>query len=121
MTNYAFIDYLVRRLRQLNQRMRKKITYIKMRNFRIQRIKYLFISIKVKLVTINNVIPYIPKTNSTSSSLKKKKKPQERERKRKKRWEREEGKGKKGRETEKEGEEEGREKERKRECERKGK
>ena len=71
MTNCVFIDYLVRRH---NQRMYKKVTYIRIRKFKIQRIKYLFILIKVQLVTISSVIPYISETNSTRSSLKKKKK-----------------------------------------------
>ena len=122
MTNCVFIDYLVR---HHSQGMYKKVTYIRMRKFKIQKIKYLFITIKVQLITISSVIPYISETNSTTNSLKKKKKPQERERKweregrqrrkeRKKRWKREEeGKGKRGRETEKEGEgEERRERER---------
>ena len=69
MTNCVFIDYLVRRH---NQGMYKKVTYIRMRKFKIQKIKYLFISIKVQLITISSVIPYISETNTTSSSLKKK-------------------------------------------------
>ena len=36
--------------------------------------KIFFIPTKVQLITINSVIPYISKINSTSSSLKKKKK-----------------------------------------------
>ena len=48
-------------------------------NFKIQEIKRLFIIIKVQLITINNVIPYISETNSTSSSLKKKTLKKERE------------------------------------------
>ena len=40
--------------------------------FKIQKIKHLFIIIKVQLITISSVIPYISETNSTSSSLKKK-------------------------------------------------
>ena len=44
-----------------------------MHKFEIQKIKYLFITIKVQLITISSVIPYISKTNSISSSLKKKK------------------------------------------------
>ena len=47
--------------------------------FKIQKIKYLFITIKEQLITISSVIPYISKTNSTSSSLKKKKKNLKRE------------------------------------------
>ena len=41
--------------------------------FKIQKIKHLFIIIKVQLITISSAIPYISETNSTSSSLKKKK------------------------------------------------
>ena len=41
---------------------------------KIQKITYLFITIKVQLITISSVIPYISETNSTSNSLKKKKK-----------------------------------------------
>ena len=48
--------------------------------FKIQKIKHLFIVIKVQLITISSVIPYISETNSTSSSLKKKN-PQKRKRK----------------------------------------
>ena len=40
--------------------------------FKIQRIKHLFIIIKVQLIIISSVIPYISETNNTSSSLKKK-------------------------------------------------
>ena len=40
--------------------------------FEIRKITYLFIIIKVQMVTISSVIPYISETNSTSSSLKKK-------------------------------------------------
>ena len=69
MTNYVFIDYLVK---HHSQGMYKKVTYIRMRKFKIQKIKYLFISIKVQLITISSVIPYISETNSTSNSLKKK-------------------------------------------------
>ena len=72
MTNCAFIDYFVRRLKQFNQRICKKITYIRIRKFKIQRIQYFFISIKAQLLTISNIIPYILETNRTSSSLKKK-------------------------------------------------
>ena len=111
MTNCGFIDYFVRRL---SQGMYKKVTYIRMRKLMIQKRKSLFIPMKVQLITIGSVIPYISEINSTSSSLKKKKKePQEREREkereeervrkeRKKKWKREgEGEGKRGRETEK--------------------
>ena len=112
MRNCEFIDYLVRRH---SQGMYKKVTYIRMHKFKIQKMKYLFITIKVQLITISSVIPYISETNSTSSSLKKKKtlrerkeegkRGRERRKERKKRWKRgEEGKGKRGRETEKEGE-----------------
>ena len=60
--------------------------------------KNLFISIKVQLITISSVIPYISETNSTSSSLKKKKK-------RKKRRENErEGEGEERRGKERKGE-----------------
>ena len=40
--------------------------------FKIQRIKHLFITIKLQLITISSVIPYVLEANSTSSSLKKK-------------------------------------------------
>ena len=49
--------------------------------FKIQKIKYLFITIKVQLITISSVIPYISETNSKSSSLKKKKPSRERKEK----------------------------------------
>ena len=117
--NCAFIDYFVRRLRQFSQRICKKITYIRISKFKIQRIKYLFISIKVQLQSVTSY--FTSRKQTVQEVPSKKKKPQERERKRKKRWKREEeGKGKRGRETKKEGDEEGRGKERKRECERKG-
>ena len=73
--------------------------------------KIFFIVIKVQLITISSVIPYISEIICTSSSLKKKS--QERERKREReeervrkerrtRWEREgKGEGKRGRENEK--------------------
>ena len=77
MTNCVFIDYMVRRH---SQEMYKKVTYIRLRKFKIQKIKYLFIPIRVQLITISSVIPYISETNSTSSSLKKKKKKKECER-----------------------------------------
>ena len=70
MTNCVFTDYFVRRL---SQGMYKKVTYIRMRKFMIQKRKYLFIPMKVQLITINSVIPYISEINSTSNSLKKKK------------------------------------------------
>ena len=65
-----FIDYQIRRH---NQGMYKEVTYIRMRKIQDSKNKHLFIIIKVQLITINNVIPYISETNSTSSSLKKKK------------------------------------------------
>ena len=68
-----FIDYYVRRLRQLSQEMYKKVTYIRMRKFIIHERKFLFIPIKVQFITISNAIPYTSGINSTSSSLKKKK------------------------------------------------
>ena len=71
MSNCVFIYYLVRRL---SQGMYKKVTYIRMLKFMIQKRKYLFIPMKVQLITISSVIPYISKIDSTSSSLKKKKK-----------------------------------------------
>ena len=81
MTNYVFINYLVR---HHSQGMYKKVTYIRMRKFKIQKIKYLFISIKVQLITTSSIIPYISKTNNTSNSLKKKvRTSKERKRKRK--------------------------------------
>ena len=78
MTDCVSIDYLVRRH---SQGMYKKVTYIRMRKFKIQKIKYFFITIKVQLITISSVIPYISETNITSSSLKKKKNLRERKRK----------------------------------------
>ena len=98
MTKCVFIDYLVRRLRQLNKGMYKKVTYIRMCKFMIQKRKSLFIPIKAQLITISSVISYILEINSISNSLKKKKKK------------------KKGLKREK-----GKREERKRECERKGK
>ena len=50
--------------------------------FKIQKIKHLFITIKVQMITISSVIPYISETNSTSNSLKKK--PSREKKKRKK-------------------------------------
>ena len=90
---------------------------------KIQKITYLFITIKVQFITISSVIPYISETNSTSNSLKKKN-PQEKKKEgkgkvkeRKKRWkrgeeekreeeqgERKEKRRKKRRENEREGE-----------------
>ena len=113
MTNCVFIDYFVKRLRQLSQGMYKKVTYIRMHKFMIQKRKSLFIPMKVQLITISSVIPYISEINSKSSSLKKKtEREREREREeeivrkeRKKRWKREgegEGEGKRGRESAKE-------------------
>ena len=103
MANCVFIDYLVRRL---SQGMYKKVTYIRMRKFKIQKRKYLFILIKVQLITISSassVIPYISEINSISSSLKKKKglkREKERGKERKRKYER---KGKRdGKEKEKE-------------------
>ena len=118
MTNCAFIDYFVKRLKQFNQRICKKITYIKIRKFKIQRIKYLFILIKAQLLTISNIIPYISETNSTSSSLKKKKNLKRREEGRKGKRERD-GKEKKekGKEEEKLKKKEKRKEERKKERE----
>ena len=89
MTNCVFIDYLVRRH---SQGIYKKVTYIIMPKFEIQKIKYIFITIKVQLITISSVIPYISEANSTSSSLKKKKKNLKRRERRRKREEG--GKGK---------------------------
>ena len=64
--------------------------------------KNLFIPIKVQLITISSVIPYISEINSTSSSLKKKK-PQEIEREREREEEKGERKGKRdGKEKKKE-------------------
>ena len=77
------ILFSVNRLRQLSQGMYEKVTYIRMRKFMIQKRKFLFIPIKVQLITINSVVPYIPYTsrmNSTSTSLKKKKVSRERKR-----------------------------------------
>ena len=100
MTNCVFIDYLVRRH---SQGMYKKVTGIRMRKFKIQKIKYLFITIKVQLITISSIILYILETNSISNSLKKKLKREkgrgkEEKKETRMRWGR---KGKGGREKEK--------------------
>ena len=106
------ILFSVRRLRQLSQGMYEKVTYIRMRKFMIQKRKFLFIPIKVQLITINSVVPYIPYTsrmNSTSNSLKKKSLKREKERGKERKTECER-KGKidgKEKEKEKEEEEEG--------------
>ena len=78
MTKCAFIDYLVRRLRQLSKGMYKKATYVRVCKLMIQKEKSLFIQVKLHSITISSVIPYISEINSTSSSLKKKKKGMER-------------------------------------------
>ena len=106
MTNCVFIDYLVRRL---SQEMYKKVTYIRMCKSKIQEKKNLFIPIKVQLITISSLIPYISEINSTSSSLKKKKKKKNlkiekgrgKERKRKAKGKEKEKKKEKGKEEEK--------------------
>ena len=72
MTKCAFIDYLVRRLRQLSKGMYKKATYVRVYKFMIQKENSLFIPVKFHSITISSVIPYISEINSTSSSLKKK-------------------------------------------------
>ena len=131
MAKCVFIDYLVRRLRQLSKGMYKKVTYVRICKFMIQKEKSLFIPIKLHSITISSVIPYISEINSTSSSLKKKRGMErgcakEREKKRgKRKKERKSVKGKRkkmgrrrkrrkrGRENEREGEgEERRERER---------
>ena len=107
MTNCVFIDYFVRRLRQLNQGMCKKITYIRMHKFMTQKRKSLFIPIEVQLITNSGVILYISEINSTSNSLKKKKKePQERGKERKRECERKGKRDGKEKEREKRREEE---------------
>ena len=101
MTNCVFVDYLVRRH---SHGMYKKVTYIRMRKIQEKKkeIKHLLITIKVQLIAISSVIPYISETNNTSSSLKKKK-PSREEEERKKRWKRgEEERREKERESERE-------------------
>ena len=82
-----------------------------------QKRKIFFIPMKVQLITISSVIPYISEINSTSSSLKKKKKSanekgrekekekrgRENEKERKREWEKE-GEGEERRERERRGE-----------------
>ena len=109
MTNCVFSDYFVRRFKQLSQGMYKKVTYIRMRKFMIQKRKSLFIPMKVQFITISSVIPYISEINSTSSSLKKKKnlkKEKERGKERKRECERKGKRDGKEKENEKEREEE---------------
>ena len=52
----------------------EKVTHIRIHKFMRQKRKFSFIPMKVQLITISSVIPYISEINSTSSSLKKKKK-----------------------------------------------
>ena len=81
--------------------------------------KLLFIPMKIQLITISSVIPYISGMNSTSSSLKKEKISRKRKGEGKRRRE-----SANGREKEKEKEkkeEKGKGKEKKRECERRRK
>ena len=112
-----FIDYLVRRLRQLNKGMYKKVTSVRICKFMIQKEKPFVIPIKLHSITINSVIPYISEINSTSSSLKKRKGDGKRmcERKREKEREKKERKRECERKEEKEGKEKEKEKDRKRE------
>ena len=79
MTNWAFIGYFVRCLKQLRHRMSRKITYFRRRKMQDSR--------KIQMVTISSIIPYISETNNTCSSLKKKK-PSREKVERKKRWKR---------------------------------
>ena len=117
MTKCAFINYLVRRLRQLSKGMYKKATYVKVCKFMIQKEKSLFIPVKLHSITISSVIPYISEINSTSSSLnKKKKKNGKRMCKRKREKEREKKERKK--ECERKEEKDGKEKEKQREKKR---
>ena len=115
MAKCVFIDYLVRRLRQLSKGMYKKVTYVRICKFMIQKEKSLFIPIKLHSITINSVIPYISEINSTSSSLKKKRDGKRMcERKREKEREKKERKRECERKEEKDGKEKEKEKERKR-------
>ena len=95
MKKCVFIDYLVRRLRQLSKGMYK--SYI-CRNVQVHDSKIkksLFIPIKLHSITISSVIPYTLEINSTSSSLKKKKRERGCAKERKKKR----GKRKRGRES----------------------
>ena len=79
--------------------------------FKIRKIKYLFITIKVQLITISSVISYTRKQTVQAVPSKKKKPPQERkrkgkrdgkEKKKKKEERKKEREGKRGRERRKE-------------------
>ena len=73
--------------------------------FKIQKIKHLFITIKVQLITISNFIPYVSEINSTSSSLKKKKplrEEEERKKRRRRKKKERNTEGKRGKERRKE-------------------
>ena len=54
--------------------MNEKIIHVRIHKFMSHKRKFFFIPMKVQLITISSVIPFISKINSTSSSLKKKKK-----------------------------------------------
>ena len=89
--------------RQLGQETPEKITHLRIHKFMLPKRKYIlfFIPMKVQLIIISSVIPYISGMNSTISSLKTKKISRKRKRE-----------GKRGRETANEKKEE---KEKKRE------
>ena len=114
MAKCVFIDYLVRRLRQLSKGMYKKVTSVRICKFMIQKEKSLFIPIKLHSITISSVIPYISEINSTSSSLEKRDGKRMCERKREKEREKKERKRECERKEEKDGKEKEKEKERKR-------
>ena len=103
------VRHLKKKSRQLGQVAPEKITHLRIHEFMFPKQNTLFfIPMKVQLITISSVIPYISGMNSTSSSLKTEKKIS-RKRKRE---------GKRGRESAKEKEKE-KEKEKKEEKEKK--
>ena len=72
---------LKKKSRQLVQVAPEKITHFRTHEFMLPKQKILFfIPMKVQLITISSVIPYISGMNNTSSSLKKKKFSRERKR-----------------------------------------
>ena len=78
--------------RQLGQVTPEKITHFRVHRFMLQKQILFFIPIKVQLITISSVIPYILGMNNTNSSLKNRKnlkKEKERGKERKRDYERE--------------------------------
>ena len=114
MTKCVFIDYLVRRFGQLNKGMYKKVTYVRMCKFMIQKEKSLFIPIKLHSITISSVIPYISEITVQAIPSKKKEGKMMCERKREKEREKKERKRECERKEEKDGKEKEKEKEKKR-------